>query len=825
MKTIKYISGTAMSLLALSIAGCGGGDGSSSSSSLSTGVYKDDTVDGVNYTCGSTTGITQEGGKFHYEAGDTCTFYITYTDSDNATKTITLSEVDTSTLTSETYFEKNEDAQTVLQTIGTIETNSNGLNVITITPEQVQNVIDIVGDDLAGDAAESLVSAMQSHTDEIDVVTDEERAAHILNTLLLDSSFLDVGDDDGTIYASFTFSDEEGDDGLVDTVTYVDQLGSEDGTASISLNDSEGTATLTTDDNTVYTLTYVRDEDNDLYYVEMTTSSATERLYPVTEKGAAESYLLSTILPNSSTMYLVEDGMSSPETWQYSDATTVTYDVSTPTVTLTYYDSTTTVTFTGFYEDYLTYTYTDVEGETTTTGSGRMYYDADTAQNYLDELNSDDSSDSTTTAFSLDMVSGKTLYTSDFYKLVFEDSNTPTVQIFNMLNSEEDDGETESYSVNNDGQLVIEGSDDIETLTLTGIGDNYYSIELMEGIELEELTVYSSLDALEDAMVDDALPTSVTDASNDSTNDTYAGFELLTLTAEESSDAEQIQITVTANGSIPDALAAAALDPDGNVSSNYTNYLWIEVNNSIEFGMSSSGDKYCVTDYWQDGEYVDGTSIDSYCTAEVSTDGKTVTLTIDAEQIPDNDYGYLTVSAEMGADYDDLDGSDEYDDYGYDRIVLAASWSYNTSFSFTADWLAGKTLYDVFSMAQYGGENPIEVDSGWEFDQLTFSADGSSLTLTNIDTGGSLGSSEYGSYIVTSEGYIEVTLFGDDGVADTEDDEVYYVKAFSKNASYVTTMSAETEDELTATTEHDGYEYFFLDYDSAIQFAEENPIE
>lgn len=56
---------------------CGGGGGSDGTTPTTlTGTFKDSNVSGLNYTCGSTSGLTNELGQFNYRSGESCTFSV-----------------------------------------------------------------------------------------------------------------------------------------------------------------------------------------------------------------------------------------------------------------------------------------------------------------------------------------------------------------------------------------------------------------------------------------------------------------------------------------------------------------------------------------------------------------------------------------------------------------------------------------------------------------------------------------------------------------------------------------------------------------------------
>ena len=60
------------------LAACGGGGGYSGGSQPTSysGLFVDAATGGVGYTCGSSTGVTDQKGTFQYDAGSTCTFKI-----------------------------------------------------------------------------------------------------------------------------------------------------------------------------------------------------------------------------------------------------------------------------------------------------------------------------------------------------------------------------------------------------------------------------------------------------------------------------------------------------------------------------------------------------------------------------------------------------------------------------------------------------------------------------------------------------------------------------------------------------------------------------
>jgi hypothetical protein len=75
--TIRFsLNFVPMGLVIVGLAGCGGGGGGSSTSATKTGYFIDSAVSGLEYTSGSTTGVTGTDGSFQYEEGKPVTFKI-----------------------------------------------------------------------------------------------------------------------------------------------------------------------------------------------------------------------------------------------------------------------------------------------------------------------------------------------------------------------------------------------------------------------------------------------------------------------------------------------------------------------------------------------------------------------------------------------------------------------------------------------------------------------------------------------------------------------------------------------------------------------------
>ena len=677
---IKYKSKIVATLMALFLAGCGGGgDGdadNTTTTSSSYAYYIDSAVSGLTYECGTQSGTTDSDGKFYFDEGSSCRFLI----GDLVLKAIDANRLEALS-NGETLQETDTNIARILQTLDRDHDTSNG---ITIEQESdtVTAFVHYVDDNSSytsdGSNASSLLEALNKAANEdvisVNVTTELEANAHLLHTILSDSSgTLLVGDASSAVYASLMLADSAT-DSL--TLTSANQLEEED-SDTVTFNENTDTLTI---GSVSYDLNLVQTTTDDMYYVQLNNSednTQTLRIYPYAYKGAAESYLAGNLLSND-ILYLVENYSTGVQAFTYSDAT---YDTFSPQVTLAYGDSNWVMTFTAFTSEYANFTYTSGDA----TGSGRLYYgdnSATAANAYWLTLEPDDSSELT---FTDSMVaSGLSLYLNDgdLEKITFGDNSTANV--VNILNNEEDDGEDSITYALTDGKLVFtitdteDSSVSTTTFSLVSVGDvegSYIATEESDDEDESDDTVilYTSRSALESTFFDDLDTTrTVTDESDDSTNVHHAGFELTTLSAEENSSG-RIEITLTANGSISDALATDSASENG-----YVNMLWIGVNDSIEFGMKGNGEKWALKDYWQDGVYVEGGSLDTdIYSFSVSSDGKTVTITLDSDQVPSNDYGYFFVDAAIGENCNSCE-SEDVGDHNYDEVQLGSLWQDNT---------------------------------------------------------------------------------------------------------------------------------------------------
>ena len=171
MKKINLI-GLSVASVAI-LAGCGGGGNPPSATNTGTGYYVDSAVEGVNYTCGSQTGVTDKDGKFTFEEGAGCKFSIAG---------ITLREVSKDKLANGKKVLEND--LEVAQFLQSIDSDGDASNGIQITPkvlhilnEALKGKKDVPkGDELVGVVSEV---EQQDHSFKGKVKTKEEVIAHL----------------------------------------------------------------------------------------------------------------------------------------------------------------------------------------------------------------------------------------------------------------------------------------------------------------------------------------------------------------------------------------------------------------------------------------------------------------------------------------------------------------------------------------------------------------------------------------------------------------------------------------------------------------------
>ena len=657
-RKIPYLAAF-ITTLSLTLFGCGGGGGSSTvddaTPAIGTAYYVDSAVSGIDYVCGAQEGVTGENGEFTFEVGQSCTFYL---------GAVPLRDIVADELQDGgTVQETDVAVARILQTFDEDGDPSNGITISSATVEALATA----GITSLPDTEEEYTAMVEAVGDVATVVSTADAETHLLSSILAGKTFLDVGyDANGPVYNSLTFSED------LTTVNWTNQLDTESGSAALSYE--EGVLTVTGDGEEPFTLELTLVESNDSYYIQMLAADGhIERMYPNAEQ--AESYLFESTLTGH-TVYLVDTGRLLIETWVVNDdLTSISWSQEYDSGTTSYVsyadgvltaadDETAVFTLTEITSDYLVLSY-QVEG----IGSGvsYLYRDLSLAEAYLQTLQANNNSGDTL-AFTEEMISGQSLYDSEFYRLDFSsDSNTFTST--SLTNLEEEDGSVSIAYEIVDGKLEI--ADEQLTVTLVGQGDGYYEVELTDnqyGIT-EASTLYTSQSAFNSALYTDLSSTvTVVDSSEDSNDTSHAGFELLTLSAVESGS--DLVITATANGNILDAMATS-------VTTGFEHNMWIELNDSLEFGFADASRVWCDENTWEAGVFTGGTPVPT-SEYSYSISGNTVTFTISADRIPQNAGNYLRIVAEIGEDA--ISSLDEGDDQKiYDSVQLGALWSYSGS--------------------------------------------------------------------------------------------------------------------------------------------------
>jgi len=173
--------------------GCGGGDSSSNSTSpsgnnlvedtnentskkLGTGYYIDAAVEGVDYVCGSETGMTDIEGTFTFEEGKDCNLTI---------GNLVLREINASSLEDNiTIFEDNLDVAQLLQSLDLDGNASNGITIDNNASSTAMRDINI--EEIPTDTAvlDSIVEGLKAEREDYHgtVKTKEEARTHLDTT-------------------------------------------------------------------------------------------------------------------------------------------------------------------------------------------------------------------------------------------------------------------------------------------------------------------------------------------------------------------------------------------------------------------------------------------------------------------------------------------------------------------------------------------------------------------------------------------------------------------------------------------------------------------
>ncbi len=678
---------------------CGGGGSSSSSDSPATGTayYVDSAVSGIDYECGSVSGVTGENGEFTFERGANCTFYL---------GSVPLKEI---------IAEKLEDGGTIQETdtriaqiLQSLDEDGDPSNGITIDAEIIEDLADSGITSLPDTEEEiaALLDAVQTAVTDNGgaFVTSADAEAHQISTILASNALIDVGYDGEPVYNSLTFATGENSNEL-STVSWTAQLATESGSASVTLG------TTTESDETIITLAVTENgetenyilslvvDDGDSYYIEMQNEDDNhiERLYLDTEK--AESYLVSRILAGH-TLYEVNNDDAALESWQFAeDLSAFTWQdendgdteaLSFDGLTLSSTESdggTSSITVTDITPTYLAINIVADDGADT--GTGRIYYSQAEALEYQDSLNGDDPGPGTDLAFTEDMISGQTWYTSDFSTIAFSGDDNSVVITELMDNTTEN----ANYSINSEGKLVLSWEDAGETettITLVSQGTDSFTATIV-GEDTETVTLYTSRSVFQAATMTGRLSsntiTQLDDTDDSADEKGRPGFELTSLSVKENE--ANLIVTLAASGNMQSALTSTP-------ESGYNNILWITLN-GYEFGISGN-DTNGIGDAWfhysdeENDQYIEIDS--SSYSYGFSADGTSLVLTVNKETIPA--YDYLIIRGESANDLNEgnTPSTEGDDEHSFDEIDLGALWS-NDEAAYTASVKDGEAVLTI----------------------------------------------------------------------------------------------------------------------------------
>ncbi|SFV90202.1 Autotransporter adhesin [hydrothermal vent metagenome] len=173
---IKNITLSTMTTMALfAIIGCGGSGVSSDNAKTGTGYYIDSAVEGVEYTCGNQTGITDKDGKFAFEEGKGCSFSLAG---------ITLRKVKADKLANgQEVFEDNLTVAKLLQSIDADGNPDNGIQITDEVAKALKKSLeeeDCKGKFPQGDKLTEVVANVGHDVEHVsgDLRTDEEVREH-----------------------------------------------------------------------------------------------------------------------------------------------------------------------------------------------------------------------------------------------------------------------------------------------------------------------------------------------------------------------------------------------------------------------------------------------------------------------------------------------------------------------------------------------------------------------------------------------------------------------------------------------------------------------
>jgi len=332
-------------------------------------------------------------------------------------------------------------------------------------------------------------------------------------------------------------------------------------------------------------------------------------------------------------------------------------------------------------------------------------------------------------------------YSEEFVRITFapvsQGASSGSVSFLSLVNAE-DQNFTTSYSIEAGKLLVAQADGNVTTLSLLESSTADMMVIRNEDDNSTE-KVYTSQAAFLASLVSfDGTQSTVIDLDNDSTG-TGDGKEILQMSVRVDSTANTLVVDLLNAGSIVDELNSTA--PVG-----YSNIVWIDINNYLEFGIMIDGNgelaPYLNKDIYTDGEFTNGIPETNYSYSGVGTLDPTLSLTIPLELL--NTQEYLFVKAEVAIDENNEFNStvEVQDDYTYDAVVFGGIWNpfpdVNTTTPSDANltaMIAGQTLYGIQAY-----------ESNGSLYGHSMSFDDCSLSTEPICSGYSGGTDEYGAY-------------------------------------------------------------------------------
>lgn len=180
-KIYHSVIGTILGASMLALSGCGGGD--NATSDVSTAYFVDSNVGGVNYTCGTQSGVTGADGSFRYQHGQSCTFSIGATsftvsaDRLSAGKSITPFDIFAGD------DEKVVNLARMLQTLDSDKNATNGIDINATAHSLIQNQINF------GSNFDTNLTSALSGSVYLPIVTPVAALAHLAPNVPVPTSY------------------------------------------------------------------------------------------------------------------------------------------------------------------------------------------------------------------------------------------------------------------------------------------------------------------------------------------------------------------------------------------------------------------------------------------------------------------------------------------------------------------------------------------------------------------------------------------------------------------------------------------------------------